>query len=299
MRKKDPYVAFGDIVIADNLSDQSKDRMRNVSDEFALSVDSGLLQPLVVREGGPSKTTKRRKVVLECGYRRYGAICRLREGNVPNQKTNASSWGEIPVRYVKGDELARDARNLVENLQRLNLDPYEEAAAMQAYIDKHKITQTMLSAMISKSESYVSQRLAVLRSTVPEVRDALREGVITATHVREISALPKEKQAEFVASLREQASRGEYSSTADVKEEISSSGARAKKKTGRKGATFDKERITAAKEAYADKKFSPRPRPAIVEALGTLVIRDRRSSSDKTTYQIHAIEYVLGLRDSL
>ena len=297
---KDPFVPFVDIEIGENISDQSKTRMEKVSDEFALSIDAeGLLQPLVVREGGPAKTSGKRKVLLDCGYRRYGAILRLRKGNVPGQKTTALTWAMIPVRYVKGDAQDHDTRNLVENLQRLNLDALEEAAAMRAFIDKHNVSQAELAGRISKSEAYVSSRLSMLGNTTVEVRDALREGVITPTHVREIANLPREKQPAFIAGLRAQAAKGKYPTTADVREDIASSGGSAPKKTGRKGFSFDKEKISVAKEAYSDKKFEPRPRPAIVEALGTLVIRDRKNSTDKTTHQIHAIEYVLGLRDTL
>ena len=298
---KPPYVSFDDISVGDNISDQSKSRMEGVSDEFALSIDAeGLLEPLGVREGGPSKTSGKRKAVLDYGYRRYGAIKRLRAGEVPGAKRKQSYWNDVSVVWVKGNAQDQDTRNLVENLQRLNLDPYEEAAAMQAYLDKHGVTQSSLADRIGKSEPYVSQRLSILKSTVPEVREALRAGVITPTHVREISALPKDKQADFVAKLREQASQGEYSSVADVKDDIAAGGApKARKKTGRKGATFDAEKISAAKEAYADKKFAPRPRPAVIETLGTLVIRERRNPTEKTTHQIHALEFVLGIRDSL
>lgn len=301
---KPPFVAFDDIEIGDNISDQSKNRMDGVSDEFCLSLEAAdgtanLLQPLVVREGGPSRKTGKRRVVLDCGFRRYGGIKRLREGLVPGQKTNALSWRHIPVRYVKGDDADQDSRNLIENLQRLNLDPYEEAAAMQAYLDKHKVTQSVLAARISKSEPYVSQRLLVLRGTTEEVRQALRDGIIKPTHVREIVELPKEKQPEFIAALRAQAAQGKYASVADVKEDIAAKSPKAKKKTGRKGQSYDQEKIASAKEAYVDKKFEPRPRPAVVEGLGTLVMRERRNATEKTAHQIQAIEWVLGLRDTL
>lgn len=297
---KPPFVPFDDIEIGDNISDQSKNRMEGVSDEFCLSIDAeGLLQPLVVREGGPARKTGKRRVVLDCGYRRYGAIRRLRAGEVPGQKTKALSWAQVPVRYVKGNAMDQDSRNLIENLQRLNLDPYEEAAAMLAYLDKHKVTQAMLAARISKSEPYVSQRLAMLRGTTEEVRQALRDGVITPTHIREIVELSKDKQPEFIAALRAQAAQGKYASVADVKEDIAAKAPKAKKKTGRKGASYDQEKITFAKDAYPDKKFAPRPRPAVVEGLGTLVMRERRNETDKTKHQIQAIEWVLGIRDGL
>jgi ParB family transcriptional regulator, chromosome partitioning protein len=296
---KPPYVAFADIEIGDNISDQSKTRMDNVSDAFCLSLDRrGLIEPLVVREGGPARTTGRRKVVLDCGYRRYGAIRRLRAGDVPGQKTKPASWNQIPVRYVKGDAEDQDVRNLVENLQRLDLDPFEEAAAIRAFMDKHGVSQAAVAAEIGKSEAYVSQRLSTLRNAAEETRRAYDDGVLNATQVREISDLPKDKQPALVESLRRQAASGKYSTVEDVRDDVAKVPA-PRKKTGRKGQSFDQEKIAVAKEAYSDKKLAPRPRPAIMETLGMLVTRDQRNSTDKTKYHIQAIEYVLGIRDAL
>ncbi len=296
---KPPFVAFVDIEIGDNISDQSKTRMAGVSDEFCLSLDRrGLLEPLIVREGGPARTTGRRKVVLDCGYRRYGAISRLRAGDVPGQKTKAASWNQIPVRYVKGDAEDQDVRNLVENLQRLDLDPFEEAAAIKAFMDRHKVTQSMVALEIGKSEAYVSQRLSTLRNTAEETRKAYDDGILNATQVREISDLPKEKQPALVESLRKQAASGKYATVEDVRDDVAKVPT-PKKKTGRKGQSFDQEKITVAKEAYADKKLALRPRQAIMETLGTLVTRDQRNSTEKTKHQIQAIEFVLGIKDTL
>jgi hypothetical protein len=139
----------------------------------------------------------------------------------------------------------------------------------------------------------------VLRGTTEDVRKALRDGIIKPTHVREIVEMPKEKQPEFIAALRAQAAQGKYASVTDVKEDIAAKTPRIKKKTGRKAQSYDQEKITSAKEAYPDKKFEPRPRPAVLEALGTLVMRERRNVTEKTTHQIQAIEFVLGLRDTL
>lgn len=296
---KPPFVAFADIEVGDNISDQSKTRMDGVSDEFCLSLDrQGLLEPLIVREGGPARTTGLRKVMLDCGYRRYGAIKRLRAGDVPGQNRKPAAWNQIPVRYVKGDAEDQDIRNLVENLQRLNLDPFEEAAAIAAYMSKHKVTQSAVATEIGKSEAYVSQRLSMLRNTAEETKKAYDEGILNATQVREISDLPKEKQPALVETLRKQAASGKYATVEDVRDDVAQVPT-PKKKTGRKGQSFDQDKILVAKEAYVDKKLALRPRQAIMETLGMLVTRDQRNSTDKTKHQIQAIEFVLGIKDSL
>lgn len=301
---KPPFVGFADIEIGDNISDQKRTRMNldlkdTIDLEFALSIDrEGLISPLAVREGGPARTTGKRKVVLDCGYRRYGAIGLLRENKVPGQTSKKASWNQIPVRYVKGDEEDQDVRNLVENLQRLNLDPYQEGAAIKAYMDKHKATQAGVAHRLGKSEPWVSQRLSMLRNSSEEVKKAYDDGLITATMVREITDLPKDKQPSLIESLRKQAASGKYPTVEDVKDDIAKIPT-PKKRTGRKASTFDQDKITLAKEAYPDKKLALRPRQALLEALGTLVIRDQRNSTDKTKFQIQILEYVLGLRDAL
>jgi ParB family chromosome partitioning protein len=295
------FVAFSDIDPGDNISDSTMRRINDGLEEFARSIDTnGLLQPLLVIEGGPSKTEKKRRYRLKIGFRRYFAIKLLREGKLKGQKTGAASWAQIEVKFLKGNEREHDAKNLVENLHRKDLDPLEESMAMQSYMDKHACTQAQLARDIAKSEPYVSQRLGLMRAASEEVRSALRDGVISATHAREISAMPKAKQDEMVADLRERVANGEKIHVAEVREEVQAKTPKSeRKKGGRKAASFDAEKITIAKEAYSEKKIAPRPRQALLEGLGTLVQRENRNSTEKTIHMTHALEWVLGLRDTL
>lgn len=295
------FVAFSDIDPGDNISDSAMRRINDGLEEFARSIDTnGLLQPMVVIEGGPSKGEKKRRYRLKIGFRRYFAIKLLREGGLKNQKTSAASWAQVEVKFIKGNERENDAKNLVENLHRKDLDPLEEALAMQSYMEKHDCTQAQLARDIAKSEPYVSQRLGLMRAATEDVRAALRDGVISPTHAREISALPKAKQDAMVADIRERVGKGEKVMVADVREEVQAKTSKSeRKKGGRKAASFDVEKISIAKEAYSDKKFAPRPRQALLEGLGTLVQRENHNSTEKTAHMTQALEWALGLRDSL
>jgi len=294
------FIAFSDIDPGDNISDQAMRRINDGLEEFARSIDTnGLLNPLVVQEGGPSKSEGKRRCKLRIGFRRYFAIKMLREGALKGQKSTPASWAQVEVKFIKGNEQENDAKNLVENLHRKNLDPLEEAMAMQAYMDKHDVTQAQLAREIAKSEPYVSQRLALMRSAHEEVRTALIEGVISATHAREIAALPKERQVKMVEEIRAKVAKGQKIAVVDLRDEIAAKTPKSeRKKTGRRS-NVDQEKVSTAREAYEGKKIALRPRPQLLEGLGTLVQRDNRNSSDVTSHKIQALEWALGLRDSL
>jgi ParB family chromosome partitioning protein len=295
------FIAFSDIDPGDNISDSAMRRITDGLEEFARSIDiNGLLNPMTVQEGGPSKVDGKRRVKLRVGFRRYFAIKMLREGALKGQKTSTASWAQVEVKFIKGNDRENDAKNLVENLHRKDLDPLEEALAMQSYMQKHECSQAQLARDIAKSEPYVSQRLSLLRSASEEVRAAMRDGVITPTHARELAALSKPKQDEMVADLRKRIAAGEKIAVIDVRDEVQAKVPRSeRKKGGRKSNSFDEEKIAIAREAYTKKKFVPKPRQALLEGLGTLVTRSSRSPSDATTQKTHALEWALGLRDSL
>lgn len=295
------FVAFSDIDPGDNISDAAMRRINDGLEEFARSIDvNGLMNPMTVQEGGPSKTEGKRRCKLRVGFRRYFAIKLLREGKLKSQQTSPGAWVQVEVKFIKGNERENDARNLVENLHRKDLDPLEEAMAMQTYIEKHKCAQAQLARDIAKSEPYVSQRLGLMRSVTDDVRAAVRDGVISPTHAREIAALPKPKQDEMVAEIREKVAKGQKVGVADVREDINTKIPRGeRKKSGRKAVSVDQEKVQMAREAYSDKKVAPRGRPQLLEGLGTLVIRENRNASDATTAKLHALEWALGLRDAL
>lgn len=295
------FVAFSDIDPGDNISDSTMRRVNEGLEEFARSIDvNGLLNPLTVQEGGPSKVEGKRRCKLRIGFRRYFAIKLLREGKLKGQKTSPASWAQVEVKYIKGNERENDAKNLIENLHRKDLDPLEEALSMQSYMEKHECTQAQLARDIAKSEPYVSQRLALVRAASEDVRSALRDGVISPTHAREIAGMPKPKQDEMVADIRERVAKGEKIAVADVREEIAAKAPKGeRKKGGRKGPTIDQEKVTAAKEAYQDKKIAPRARPQLMEGLGTLVTRNESNHTEMSMHKLQVLEWVLGLREKL
>jgi ParB family chromosome partitioning protein len=144
-------------------------RRRFADDELADLCQSirehGVVQPVVVR---PSTTGNRYEIIA--GERRWRAA-------------QLAGMTEIPaiIRDVS-DRVALELA-IVENIQRADLNPIEEAVGFQQLIDDHGYTQADLGQVIGKSRSHVANTLRLLK--LPEdVRGMLVDGVLSAGHAR-------------------------------------------------------------------------------------------------------------------
>jgi len=155
-------------------------------DELEASIrENGLLQPLVVRPAGPD-------FELVAGERRWRVLTRM-------------GWEKAPtiVRPLSDEQMLVVA--LVENLQREDLGPLEEAIGYQQLIDGFGLTQKSVARRVGRDRSTVANALRLL--TLPAaVRDLLNEGVLTAGHGRAILAMDGEQQQ--VALAREVVAKG-------------------------------------------------------------------------------------------
>ena len=142
-------------------------------EELSESIRShGVLQPLLVR-----KDDKGYEIIA--GERRY-------------QASKIAGVTEVPVvvREVTDNEMLELA--LIENLQRSDLNPIEEAKGYRKLIQATGMTQETLSKAVSKSRSAITNSLRLL--DLPQrVQDLLFEGRLTAGHARAILAVPYEE----------------------------------------------------------------------------------------------------------
>ena len=107
----------------------------------------------------------------------------------------------VPVIIKEMDEKAVAEASLVENLQREDLNPYEEAAGIRALIDRFGLTQEEAAVRVSKSRTAVTNALRLLKLP-DEILNALRIGKITASQARTmLSAEGELQQAMFKAAL--------------------------------------------------------------------------------------------------
>lgn len=143
--------------------------------EMADSIkEHGVLQPLLVRplESG--------KYELVAGERRLRAAVLAGLKKVP-----------VVIREMQDPEAWEAA--LIENLQRENLNPVEEAAAYREMLERYGYTQEELARKIGKSRAHVANTVRLL-NLPEEVRELVKSGEITAGHARAILALKDEEQ---------------------------------------------------------------------------------------------------------
>lgn len=150
--------------------------------ELAASIaEHGVLQPIVVR---PSPTGE---YIIVAGERRWRAA-------------RLAGLAEIPavVREISDAQAMEIA--LIENLQREDLDPVEEAMGYRQLMERCGYTQETAAARLSKSRSAVANSLRLLN--LPEsVLDLLRAGQLSAGHAKAILSLPEPADREEAARI--------------------------------------------------------------------------------------------------
>jgi ParB family chromosome partitioning protein len=132
--------------------------------------EKGILQPLLVR----SLTAQETEFELVAGERRWRAAQRVGLHAVP-----------ILIRQISDSEALEIA--LIENLQREDLSPLEEAEAYRQLIDKFGRTQASLAEALGKSRSHIANMVRLLSLPAP-VRHRLDEGELSAGHARALLA---------------------------------------------------------------------------------------------------------------
>lgn len=127
--------------------------------------EHGIVQPVVVRPAG-----KAGHYEIIAGERRWRAAQR-------------AGLTELPVIIRDVDDRVALELAIIENVQRADLNPVEEALGYQQLMDEHRYTQADLGQVIGKSRSHVANTLRLLK--LPEViRDMLVSGALSAGHAR-------------------------------------------------------------------------------------------------------------------
>ncbi|WP_461244264.1 nucleoid occlusion protein [Secundilactobacillus muriivasis] len=142
----------------------------------------GLLQPIVLREYEP------KKYEIIAGERRFRAVKSLK-------------WREVSaiIQEMSDDETASLA--LIENLQREELSPVEEAQAYQALMKLNQLTQSKLAKEVGKSQSFIANKLRLLKLSEP-VQTAMLNREISERHGRALLAVTPLQQAKLLARIK-------------------------------------------------------------------------------------------------
>lgn len=169
-----------------NKIDPNRDQARKRFNEEALAelsqsiAEVGVVQPIVVCPNGDRYT-------IIAGERRFRA-------------SRMAGLEKIPAVVRDWDENQRMAASLVENLQRDDLNPIEEAAGIQALQDKFGLTQEQVAKRLGKSRPAVANTTRLL--TLPEeVRRMLIEGRLSAGHGRALVAVEGDERKIKLANM--------------------------------------------------------------------------------------------------
>ncbi len=153
-------------------------------DELARTIHiHGLIQPIILRK------YEEDKYEIIAGERRFRAMQLL-------------EWQEVPaiVQEMTDNETASVA--LIENLQREELTAIEEAEAYQSLMALNELTQEALAQRIGKSQSFIANKLRLLKLSEP-IKQALLNREVTERHGRSLLALSVEEQNELLTLIRE------------------------------------------------------------------------------------------------
>ena len=162
---------------------------RKFFDEAALAelADSirqhGIIQPLTVRR-------------LSSGY--YQIIAGERRWRA----ARLAGLSEVPVTVIEADDRKAAELAMIENLQREDLNPMEEAAGYRSLIDQHHMTQEEAANRVGKSRSAVTNALRLLELT-PAVQNQVEAGLLSAGHARALVPLSPTQQVQAANAIIE------------------------------------------------------------------------------------------------
>lgn len=151
--------------------DFDEEELQALSDSIT---EHGVVQPLTVRQ-------------LDSGY--YQIIAGERRWRAARM----AGLSEVPAVIIEADDKKAMELALIENLQRQDLNPVEEALGYRSLMEDYGLTQDETAKQVGKSRPAVANALRLL-GLCPEVLEKLRKGELTAGHARAILSLKSEKK---------------------------------------------------------------------------------------------------------
>lgn len=162
--------------------DFDEEELQALADSIAIH---GVIQPLTVRE-------------MPNGY--YQIIAGERRWRA----SRMAELSEIPVVVMEADDRKAMELALIENLQRQDLNPVEEAMGYQTLMQEHGLTQEEAASRVGKSRPAVANALRLLNLPV-DIMEMVRSGKLSAGHARAVLSLKSEKKqleaAQKIAAL--------------------------------------------------------------------------------------------------
>ena len=250
-------VPLGRVVPIDQIDpnpDQPRQVMGDLSELMASIAEKGIIEPLIVRQ-------RRGRFQIVAGERRYQAAVRLALAEVP-----------VVIRDVADDEMIEIA--LIENLQRRDLSPFEEAEALHTLVREHGFRHEDLARRIGRSRTSVTESLA-LHAMPEEVRELCRLADIASKSL--LLQVVRQGDAQKMVAFVEQLTRGGAPATREQARAVAARQSD-KRKPGRPRA-FVFKYVPPAKSFNLSLKFrkSEVERDEIISALTEIIEELRRA----------------------
>lgn len=156
--------------------DFDEEELQNLAESIS---QHGVIQPLTVRE-------------LNGGY--YQIIAGERRWRAARM----ANLTEIPAVIIEADDKKAMELALIENLQRQDLNPVEEALGYRSLMDDYGLTQEQAAQRVGKSRPAVANSLRLL-NLCPEVLEAVRKGALSAGHARAVLTLKTDRKQQEAA----------------------------------------------------------------------------------------------------
>ena len=156
--------------------DFDEEELQALADSIAVH---GIIQPLTVRE-------------MPNGY--YQIIAGERRWRA----SRMANLSDVPAVIIEADDKKAMVLALIENLQRQDLNPLEEALGYQTLMNEYGLTQEEAAGRVGKSRPAVANALRLL-GLCPEVQERVRKGELSAGHARAILQLKSEKKQQEAA----------------------------------------------------------------------------------------------------
>ena len=174
----------GELMVKISLVEPNRNQPRKMFDKDSLdeltkSVKQyGVLQPIIVK-----KTGNRYEIVA--GERRWRAA-------------QAAGLSDVPVVVRDYDDQKAKEIAIIENIQRTDLNPIEEALAYKSLIEEYNLTQEELSDKVSKNRSTITNSLRLLKLS-KNIQQYMIDGKISSGHARALLSLEDEGKRELLA----------------------------------------------------------------------------------------------------
>ena len=174
----------GELMVKISLVEPNRNQPRKMFDKDSLdeltkSVKQyGVLQPIIVKKIG-------NRYEIVAGERRWRAA-------------QAAGLAEVPVVVRDYDDQKAKEIAIIENIQRTDLNPIEEALAYKSLIEEYNLTQEELSDKVSKNRSTITNSLRLLKLS-KNIQQYMIEGRISSGHARALLSLEDEGKRELLA----------------------------------------------------------------------------------------------------